>query len=308
MLGIFPLRCSAERDRSATEKETGDVGKAALDGEIIEMLRESEVLEGWGGTGNDAARPAGAAMQNCTPEAAACVFLIDDDIGILRALTRIVELEGLMARPFVSIEQYLDEVDDEASGCLVLDHMMPGITGLDFFSYAVAHGSSRPTVFVSGSADIAVGVGAMKAGAVDFLVKPVDEIAFVDAIQVALNLDREQRRTASRRAHCMHLLATLTERERQVLNALVLGRLNKQIAGQLGIVEKTVKVHRARMYAKLGVRSVAELIRMLDFADQAIGACEAGYSLSQVQRPFSPSDAVKKWDDRVDRHRPSNPA
>lgn len=195
-----------------------------------------------------------------------CVFLVDDDVRVLRGLTRLIESYGMMVHPFGSAEQFLSEANHDAPGCLVVDHVLTGMTGLELLSHMDAGGTTRPTIFLSGRADIVVSVKAMKAGAVDFLVKPVDDAALIDAIRSALELDAGQREFASRRAYLVRLLATLSERERQVLDEVIRGRLNKQIANHLGIVEKTVKVHRARVYAKLGVRSVADLVRMVDFA------------------------------------------
>jgi FixJ family two-component response regulator len=125
---------------------------------------------------------------------------------------------------------------------------------------------TRPTIFISGKADIATSVAAMKAGAVDFLLKPLDRAALIAAIHGAVSQDAERRQIAARRTEAATLLATLTVRETQVLEYLLCGRLNKQIAAELGIVEKTVKVHRARMHAKLGLRSMAAVVRMVDLA------------------------------------------
>ena len=196
----------------------------------------------------------------------ACVFLVDDDVRVLRGLTRLIESYGMTARPFGSAEQFFREADHDAPGCLVLDYLMRGMTGLELLSHMDAGGIARPTIFLSGRADIVVSVEAMKAGAVDFLVKPVRDAMLINAIRSGLELDAGRREFASRRAYLMRLLATLSPRERQVVDEVLCGRLNKQIADHLGIVEKTVKVHRARAYAKLGIRSVVDLVRMVDFA------------------------------------------
>src|SRR5262245_57963798 len=205
------------------------------------------------------------------PSDPACVFVVDDDIHVLRSLTRLIGLEGLDVRPFTSGEQFLADADHETSGCLVVDYLMPGMGGLELFKHMIGSGLARPTIFISGKADIADSVSAMKAGASDFLVKPLDQAALVAAIRSALSLDAERREFACRRARALNLLARLSKREMQVLDCLLRGRLNKQIAGELGIVEKTVKVHRARIHAKLGLKSMAEITRMADLADHAAG-------------------------------------
>jgi FixJ family two-component response regulator len=195
----------------------------------------------------------------------ACVFVIDDDAGALRSLTRLVKCQGLTVQPFASARQFLAEADHDAPGCLVLD-CPPGLSGPELLDQMKESGVTRPTIFISGKADIATSVAAMKAGAVDFLLKPLDRAALIAAIHGAVSQDAERRQIAARRTEAATLLATLTVRETQVLEYLLCGRLNKQIAAELGIVEKTVKVHRARMHAKLGLRSMAAVVRMVDLA------------------------------------------
>src|SRR5262249_32135567 len=130
---------------------------------------------------------------------AATVFLVDDDIGVLRSVAQLMDDEGLRVCAFISAEQFLDEADHSSPGCLVVDHLMPGMPGLALLRHMTGRGSTRPTVFVSGSADIEISVSAMKAGAVDFLVKPVNGATLVDAVRSALKLDSQRRRYATRR-------------------------------------------------------------------------------------------------------------
>ncbi len=146
---------------------------------------------------------------------------------------------------------------------------MPGMTGLDLQQELSRRGQQRPIVFLSGRGDVPSSVTAMKSGAVDFLTKPVDAKSLLDAVRKAVERDRRLRAQADRLHGLTSRLATLTVREREVLDGVVAGLLNKQIAGRLGIVEKTVKVHRARAVAKMGAHSTAELVRMVEAAAAA---------------------------------------
>jgi FixJ family two-component response regulator len=190
------------------------------------------------------------------------VFVLDDDDEVRVALTRLLRARGYAVRSYASAETFLAEVDPETSGCLLLDIGMPGLSGLELQLMLAGAAVRRAVVFLTGTADICASVHAMRAGAVDFLIKPVDEVSLVAAIERALRVDsRERLECASHRA-AESRAAALTPRERQVLERVVRGRLNKQIAAELGTGEKTVKVHRARMMSKMGVRSVAELVML----------------------------------------------
>jgi len=194
--------------------------------------------------------------------AARTVFIVDDAREVRMALSRLLAAAGFQVRAFESAERFLREQDNEAPGCLVLDVCMPGLSGLDLQRLLVGMSCARPIVFISGGADIQTSVQAMKAGAVDFLTKPIDDGRLVAAVEQALRRDAEQRRDRAIRNMIQQRLSELTRRERQVMEHVIRGRLNKQIAVDLGIGEKTVKVHRARVMPKMGVRSVAELVQL----------------------------------------------
>ena len=198
------------------------------------------------------------------------VYLVDDDPHLLKALQRLLQSAGLQATPFDSAQAFLDGHDRAAPGCLVLDLSMPGLNGLELQRELEQLNSPLPIIFLSGRGDIPATVQAMKHGATDFLTKPVDDTELLAAIQEALATDRRRRRSHDERDRIAERLAALTERERQVLQQVVAGRLNKQIAADLGTVEKTVKFHRANLMRKLGVRSVAALVKLAERA--GIGA------------------------------------
>lgn len=196
----------------------------------------------------------------------ATVFVIDDDQSVLRALTRLLRADGLEARPFASPKTFLEQHDAATPGCVVLDIAMPGLNGLELQQALKNLGSSRPIVFLSGQGDIPTSVQAMKAGAVDFLTKPVNGKSLLAAVRRANELDSRARQAQSEQRAVAQRLATLTPREHEVLRHVIAGQLNKQIAADLGTVEKTIKVHRARVMEKMGIRSVAELVRLADQA------------------------------------------
>ncbi len=190
------------------------------------------------------------------------VFIVDDARQVRKALSRLLAAADYQVRAFESAEHFLREQDAEAPGCLVLDVCMPGLSGLDLQRLLVEMSCARPIVFLSGRSDIQTSVHAMKAGAVDFLTKPIDDGRLVAAVEQALQRDAEQRRDRAIRNMIQQRLKGLTRRERQVMEQVIRGRLNKQIAEDLGIGEKTVKVHRARVMPKMGARSVAELVQL----------------------------------------------
>jgi FixJ family two-component response regulator len=192
------------------------------------------------------------------------VFIVDDDPNVLRALSRLLRAEGLEARPYLSPQLFLKEHDPTVPGCLVLDMAMPGMSGLDLQQALSLPDWQRPIVFLSGRGDVPATVKAMKAGAVDFLTKPVNGKDLLAAVGRANAQDLQARRERTELAAILRKLATLTPRERQVMDHVVAGELNKQIAAELGTVEKTIKVHRARVMFKMGVRSVAELVRLTE--------------------------------------------
>jgi FixJ family two-component response regulator len=190
------------------------------------------------------------------------VFVVDDAQEVRKALYRVLSAAGYQVSLFESAERFLREQDAETPGCLLLDICMPGLSGLELQHALVCSPEPRPIVFLTGRGDIQSSVNAMKEGAVDFLTKPIDDVQLFAAVDVALRRDEEQRREGSIRRMINERLETLTPRERQVMGYVVRGRLNKQIAAELGTGEKTVKVHRARMMSKMVARSVAELVQL----------------------------------------------
>jgi FixJ family two-component response regulator len=190
------------------------------------------------------------------------VAVIDDDPSVRKAFARLVTAAGMDAKVFASAQEYLEGYDPSVSGCLVLDIAMPGLNGLDLQQTLIAKGGAPAIVFVSGRADVPASVRAMKAGAVEFLTKPVDESTLVAAIKSAVERDRVDRQDRAELAAVRKRLETLTPRECEVLRHVIAGKLNKQSAAALGTVEKTVKVHRARVMEKLQVTSVAALVRL----------------------------------------------
>jgi FixJ family two-component response regulator len=194
------------------------------------------------------------------------VFIVDDDAGVLKALSRLLRAKGYDVRPFASPQAFLAHHDSRVPGCAVLDVSMPGLNGLELQQALTAGESRRPVIFVSGKGDIPTSVRAMRAGAIDFLTKPVRDRDLLAAVARAEEEDAKSRRTRSELAVIGAKMTTLRPREREVFGHVVAGRLNKQIAYDLGTVEKTIKVHRGRMMEKLGLRTVAELVRMADKA------------------------------------------
>ena len=192
------------------------------------------------------------------------VFIVDDDPGVRRALTRLLRVAGFNVSTFGSARDFLAAHDPEAPGCLLLDVVMPDVDGFELQMSLRATGCALPIVFLTGSGDIPMSVRAMKAGAVTFLTKPVQDVSLVAAVSEALHIDKLARQARSLQHPLQQRLSTLTRREHEVLTHVVAGRLNKQIAAELGTAEKTVKVHRARVMRKMGARSVAELVHLAD--------------------------------------------
>jgi FixJ family two-component response regulator len=193
------------------------------------------------------------------------VFLVDDDGSVLRAVGRLIKSAGYEVQTFVSARGFLDSGDfKNGPACLVLDVRMPGFNGLELQRELQAANATLPIIFITGHGDIPTTVRAMKAGAVDFLTKPVKDAVLLRAIEQALA--RAVRDQAEREAFeaLNKRLNTLTPREREVMGLVVSGLLNKQIAFELGTVEKTIKVHRARVMQKMGVDSLAELVRLAE--------------------------------------------
>jgi FixJ family two-component response regulator len=198
--------------------------------------------------------------------AAPTVFVIDDDPAVLKALARLLRSLDLNVATFASPQAFLEQFEPGLLGCLVLDVAMPNLNGLELQQELAARGNVLPIIFLTGHGDIPMSVQAMKQGAVDFLTKPVHDSDLIAAIHTAIEKDRLNRQTRLELAGIRERLATLTPREREVLDHVIAGKLNKQIAADLGTVEKTIKVHRAHLMAKLKLRSLADLVRLADRA------------------------------------------
>ena len=192
------------------------------------------------------------------------VFLVDDQPAILKALGRLLTAAGYEVQAYESARAFLDSGNAATPGCLVLDLSMPEMGGLALQQALAERASALPVIFLSGHGDLDSGIRAMKQGAADFLTKPVDGEQLVAAVQLALARNTQARAADAERGDILQRLASLTPREREVMALVVEGLLNKQVAAELGTVEKTVKVHRARVMAKMQVRSVSALVRLVD--------------------------------------------
>jgi len=192
----------------------------------------------------------------------ATVFVVDDELSVRQALARLLRAAGLNVATFDSAQAFLERFAPRAPGCLVLDLAMPGLNGLELQEALVARGSLLPIIFLTGQGDLSSGVKAMKHGAVDFLSKPVDANDLIQAVCAGIEKDRIALRLDGELTEIRQRLAKLTPREYEVLCHVISGKLNKQIAVDLGTVEKTVKVHRARVMEKVQATSLAELVRI----------------------------------------------
>jgi FixJ family two-component response regulator len=188
------------------------------------------------------------------------VFLVDDDEHVLRAVGRLLREQGFETQAFASAQAFLAQHDASRPGCVVLDVILPGLTGLAVQRRLAEIGAARPIVFLTGHGDVATAVEAIKAGAVDFLCKPVASEVLLAAVRAALAQDALSRESSSRDELLQQRLAGLSARERAVLQRLEAGRLNKQIAAELGIAEATVKFHRSRLMRRMQAHTVAELM------------------------------------------------
>lgn len=195
---------------------------------------------------------------------AAVVHIVDDDPDVLKALARLLAAEGMEVALSASTDEFLQRYDPANTGCIVLDLSLPGMDGLQLQAMLAERGARHPVVFLTGCGDIASSVRAMKAGAIDFLTKPVDVDALLEAVRRGVVLDDDARHRDHDREDAQALFATLTPRERELVPHLLTGRLNKQIAGDLGIAEKTIKVHRSRIMHKLHIRSLVDLVRFME--------------------------------------------
>ena len=198
------------------------------------------------------------------------VCLVDDDPSVLNALSRFLRGKGYDVRSFSSAQDFLNQHNPSNPGCAILDLSMPGLDGFRLQQALADGGAPWPIIFLTGKGDISASVRAMRAGAIDFLTKPARKEDLLLAISRAEASDAQARQARAESAAVQAMIATLTPREREVLSHVVAGRLNKQIAGDLGIVEKTIKFHRSRMMRKLGVRTVADLVRLAEKAGVSV--------------------------------------
>jgi FixJ family two-component response regulator len=198
------------------------------------------------------------------PETQAIVFVVDDDASVREALARLVRSAGLRVESFTSAEEFLNRRREDAPSCLVLDVRLPELSGLDLQRRMVEANNEIPIVFITGHGDIPTTVRAMKAGAVEFLTKPLVEGDVLESIRHAIDRDRAARDQQAETATWRARRASLTPREEEVMQWVVAGLLNKQIAGELGISEETVKVHRGHVMRKMEADSVAVLVRMCE--------------------------------------------
>jgi FixJ family two-component response regulator len=194
----------------------------------------------------------------------AIVFVVDDDPSMRRALESLFRSVGHDARVFSSAAEFMQAERIDAPGCLVLDVRLPGMSGLAFQQELARSGVALPIIFITGHGDVPMSVRAMKAGAVEFLTKPFDDQVLLDAVHAALERDRARRREAASLATLRARQDELTEREKQVMQLVVTGWVNKRIAVELGLSVVTVKVHRGQVMRKMQAKSVADLVRMAD--------------------------------------------
>jgi len=199
-------------------------------------------------------------------DANATVFVVDDERSMRRAICRMLALEEIHAVDFASPEEFLAAPLPDGPACLVLDMAMPGLTGLELQQRLVTRGRAVPIIFLTGRADVPMTVQAMKLGAHDFLTKPVETKRLITTVRAALAADRRNRSNRAEVDEIQLRLESLTPREREVFAHVVTGKLNKQIAGDLGTAEKTIKVHRARVMEKMRARSFADLIHLAEKA------------------------------------------
>ena len=192
------------------------------------------------------------------------VFVIDDDISVREGLSALFRSVGLDVKAFASAADFLQSKLPDGPSCMVLDVRLPGLSGLDFQAELTKANIQIPIVFMTGHGDIPMTVRAMKAGAVEFLPKPFRDQDMLDAVQTGLEQDRERRKRAGDTSKLQASFNTLTPREREIMALVTAGLMNKQIAGEIGVSEVTVKLHRGNVMRKMGAKSLAELVRMAD--------------------------------------------
>lgn len=190
------------------------------------------------------------------------VFIVDDDLAVARSLRWLIESVQLKVETFASAQAFLDGYDAAKPGCLVLDVRMPGMSGIELQERLTAQRIRVPIIFITGHGDVQMAVRAVQAGAFDFIEKPFNDQDLLDRMQRAISFDAERRERDSLRAQLSALVASLTPREREVMDLVVAGMSNKAVANTLGLSAKTVEVHRAKVMEKMNARSVSDLVRM----------------------------------------------
>ncbi|MFK8252469.1 response regulator transcription factor [Ancylobacter terrae] len=192
------------------------------------------------------------------------VFVVDDDASMLASLESLLSSEGHMVRPFGSAQAFLEAAPSDAPACLVLDVRLRGTSGLEFQRELARKGVTTPIVFITGHGDVPMSVAAMKAGAIEFLLKPFRDQDLLDAVNKGIEIDRRNRAQARQIAGLRERFAAMTPREREIMPLVAGGLMNKQIAVSLNLSEVTVKVHRAQIMQKLQAKSLADLVRIAD--------------------------------------------
>ena len=190
------------------------------------------------------------------------VFVVDDDPAIRFAMQALMESIGLKHEILASGDEFLENVSDQRSGCLVLDIRMPGLGGLELQEELIRRGNTLPIIFITGHGDVPMAVDAMQKGAVDFIQKPFRDQDLLDRVREALATDEEQRKTQQEHAEVAERLSRLTNREREVFDLVVTGKPNKVIAYELSVSQRTVEIHRARVMEKMSAKSLADLVKM----------------------------------------------
>jgi FixJ family two-component response regulator len=199
----------------------------------------------------------------------AIVHIIDDDESLRAALDGLLRSMDLKTRTYRSVDDFLAAARPDAAGCLILDVRLPGISGLDFQARLVGLGIHLPVILMTGHGDVPMSVRGMKAGAVDFLIKPFRDQDMLDAVAAAIARDTARRATESVNTILRDKFATLSPREQQVMRLVTAGKMNKQVAGELGLSEITVKIHRGAAMRKMGARTLADLVRMAEALQSA---------------------------------------
>jgi FixJ family two-component response regulator len=210
------------------------------------------------------------ATQHDTKESSV-VHIVDDDESLRRTLGILLRSVGLATKAYGSVREFLDARPGEPAGCLVLDVRLPGVSGLDFQEQLAELGIHLPVILMTGHGDIPMSVRAMKAGAVDFLPKPFRDQDMIDAVTAAIERDRKRRAVEGDASVVRSRFATLSRREQEVMMLVTQGKMNKQVAGDLGLSEITVKIHRGSAMRKMGARTLADLVRMADILQPKAG-------------------------------------